>query len=172
MKILLLLSLFTISAFGQDLKKHPIYAQIIKNKPGIDKEYAMEVSNIIYKMHKKYHIPSRIFTAILMQESGYSLKAKGKHCGYTKELERECIYSDYGISQIHYITAELWGFDVNKLTIDLEYSVESGAKVLHDVMKRFKSKDDDYWVRYNCGFRGDTKRDTCQIYKKFVERYL
>jgi hypothetical protein len=41
----------------------------------------MQVSNIIHKMHKKYHIPSRIFTAILAQESRYSLKAKGCHKG-------------------------------------------------------------------------------------------
>lgn len=173
MKILLiLLSLFTFNAMAGECDKHPIYCQIVKNKPKIDKKYAMRLSNVIYKMHKKYHIPTRIFTAILRQESGYSLEAKGKQCGYTKLGLKECVYTDYGISQIHWKSAELWDFDVVKLTTDLEYSVEAGAKILADVMRRFEAKDNNWYVRYNCGFRGNTKRDTCQIYKKLVERYL
>jgi hypothetical protein len=161
--------------YGVDLDKHPIYAQIIKNKPSIDKDYAMKLSNIIYKMHKKYHIPSRIFTAILMQESGYSLKAKGCHSGYRKEnleMIETKVCTDFGITQIYYKTAKRWNFDIDRLTENLEYSVEAGAIVLHDIMERFEAKDNDWYVRYNCGFRGTTKRDTCQIYKKLVDRYL
>jgi len=209
MKILLLLFLFSASAFGKDCTKHPIFCQIVKNKKGINKKYAMELSNVIYKMHRKYHIPSRIFTAILMQESGYKLGAKGCHSGiqqpskkYMETAKDTCLYNkpeepkkralgcmhrnfrlttykeeakictDFGISQIYYKTAKRWEFDIDKLTDDLEYSVESGAKVLHDIMERFEAKDTDYWVRYNCGFKGTTKRDTCRIYKKLVERYL
>lgn len=165
--------LFSFSTLANiDCSKNPIYCQIVKNKPSINKKYAMKLSNLIYKMHKKYHIPSRIFTAILMQESGYSLGAKGKYCGLTSEGVKNCIYTDFGISQIHWKTAELWGFDVAKLTTNLEYSVEAGAKVLHDVQERFEAKDSDWYLRYNCGFRGGTKRDTCQIYKKLIDRYL
>jgi len=199
--------LFSLSSYAADCEKHPIFCQIKQNKPGIDSDYAMKLSNIIYKMHKKYHIPSRIFTAILMQESGYSLGAKGCHKGiqqpskkYIETANNICqvgkvgvpeanikgclknfpqmgnietkVCTDFGISQIYYKTAKGWGFDISRLTTDLEYSVEAGAKVLHDIMERFEAKDNDYWVRYNCGFRSTTKRDTCQIYKKMVQRYL
>jgi len=203
---LLLLFSFSYNSYSADCDKHPIYCQILKNRPKLNKKYAMRLSNIIYKMHRKYHIPSRIFTAILNQESGYSLKAKGCHWGIEKTLKHtnEDVYAyikvedldtqrisfvpmrfpplpvnketkvctDFGISQIYYKTAKRWKFDLEKLTTDLSYSVEAGAKVLHGFMEKYEAKENDWWVRYNCGVRGSTKRDTCQIYKKLVERYL
>jgi hypothetical protein len=194
----LLMMISNANAKSINCKKHPIFCQITKNKPSINKKYAMKLSNVIYKMHRKYHIPSRIFTAILMQESGYSLEAKGCHSGLAVDdfklktcldlaLKKKTVYSqcamsvdvvetkvctDFGITQIYYKTAKRWKFNINKLTENLEYSVEAGAIVLHDIMERFEAEDVNYWVRYNCGFRGTTKRDTCQIYKKLVERYL
>lgn len=192
--LFIVLLLFSTSLYSNtDCSRHPIFCQITKNKPNIDKTYAMELSNLIYKMHKKYHIPSRLFTAILMQESGYRLEAKGCQEGIRKKTESEIqweLYSnirksigiipytkskvctDFGISQIYFKTAKGWGFDIERLTTDLEYSVEAGAKVLHDVMERFEARDNDWYTRYNCGFRGSTKRDTCQIYKKLIKRYL
>lgn len=145
--------------------------QIVKNSPNIDKKYAMKLSNIIYKMHRKYHIPSRIFTAILRQESGYSLRARGKQC-ILFEGNKVCGPSDFGISQIHINNVIKLRLDFDKLTNDLEYSVEAGAKILAGFMKRYEARDNNWWVRYNCGTRSSTKRDTCQIYKKLVERYL
>ena len=198
-KLLILLFLFSNDVLAVKCKDHPIYCQIIKNKSKINKKYAMRLSNIIYKMHKKYRIPSRIFTAILMQESGYSLEAKSCHSGVVKKMTEEeardachtfdvmafanCfrestkmveakVCTDFGISQIYYKTAKRWKFNIRSLTQNLEYSVEAGAKVLHDIMKRFKDKDKDWFTRYNCGFKGTTRRDTCQIYKKLVERYM
>lgn len=200
MKIISILLLFlSFSAYAVDCKKHPIYCQIKKNQPEIDSKFAMRLSNVIYEMHKKYHIPTRIFTAILMQESGYTLKVNGCHSGlYQKSTPEEArdqchtfdvqkfsdcfkektefvekrICSDFGISQIYYKTAQRFKIDITRLTTDLEYSVEAGARVLADFMERHEAKDNDWWVRYNCGARGTTKRDTCQIYKKLVERYL
>lgn len=153
--------------------RNPIYCQIKKNSPSINGQYAMQLSNIIYKMHKKYGIPSNIFTAILMQESKYTLTAKGRHCGYTKDFKKICVYSDYGISQIHYKSAELWKFDVERLTKDLEYSVEAGAKILQYFMKRFEQNEPDKWYsRYNCGTASNVDRDICKEYKTAVDRYL
>jgi len=174
-KLLLPLILFSSISYGADCSKHPIFCQIKKNKPKISNKKAMNLSNIIYKMHRKYHVPSRIFTAILMQESGYSLEAKGCYKGIPDTdrlggVVKVCM--DFGISQIYYKTAQSFKFDIDKLTTDLDYSVEAGAKVLADFMNRYEAKDNDWWVRYNCGSRGTTKRDTCQIYKKLVERYL
>ena len=39
-------------------------------------------------------------------------------------------------------------------------------------MKKYEARDNNWYLRYNCGTRGTTKRDTCQIYKTLVERYL
>jgi len=212
MKYLFLLLLLSTYTYGAT--KHPIFNQIIKNSPKIDRKYAMKLSNIIYKMRIKYHIPSRIFTAILRQESNYSLKAKGCHGGmreltgsekltidikcsawekkYINNIEwsvsperynRVCVANrypkietkvcnDFGISQINYRTARRFDIDIDRLTNDLEYSVEAGAIVLSEFMKRYEARDNEWYLRYNCGSRSTTKRDTCQIYKKLISRYL
>jgi hypothetical protein len=87
--------------------------------------------------------------------------------------ERVC--TDFGISQIHIATAKLEGysFDIDKLTTDLEYSIESGIKVLSYFHKRYSKKEKDWWVRYNCGAvkNIDTSK-TCQTYKKMVSRFF
>jgi len=181
MKLLLLLSLFSINAFGVDLKRNPIYAQIIKNKPKIEKKYAMELSNIIHKATVKYHISPRIFTAILMQESSYRLEAKGCHKGIRKRSVKEImveiypppiaeeieICSDFGIGQIYYKTAKSFGFDIYSLTTDLEYSIDAAAQVLSDFRKRYEARELYYWTRYNASSK--IKR---RIYKELVQRYL
>lgn len=162
---------------------HPIYCQIIKNKTIrggkvlINKDYAMKLSNIIYKMHKKYHVPSRIFTAILMQESGYKLDSTNCIKGYLKKEEeitkiKAEVCQDFGISMINRYHIDRGAFEVERLLNDLEYSVEAGAIILADFMERYEARENDYWVRYNCGEKGSTKRITCKTYKKLVERYL
>lgn len=152
---------------------HKIYCQIIKNSPSIDRNYAMTMSNYIYKFSKKYGISSRVYTAILAQESMYKLNAKnctkGLHKDYMIPVEA-C--SDFGISQIHYNNIPRFKFNVGKLLNNLEYSIEAGFKVLHDIKKRVDISDKDWYTRYNCGLKGTTKRETCQRYKKLVEKYL
>ena len=177
--LLLLLILFSANAFAEaDCEKHPIYCHIIKNmtlesgKVCISKQKAMKVSNLIYKMHKKYNISARLFTAMLRQESRYSLKAQGIQCiGY--QGKKICGPSDYGISQVNITTAERFGFDLDKLSEDLEYSIEAGAIVLADFKKKYEKKDGEYyWLRYNCGTKKGVDRETCQNYRKKVEKFL
>ncbi len=176
-----------------NLAKHPIYSQIIKNKPTINKKYAMRLSNVIYNATRKYHLPPRIFTAILMQESNYRLGATGCHWGLTlpqcstlklTSIKAKCktnpelfrkevrVCSDFGIGQIHYKNIEAHKLNTTMLLTDLKYSIEASAIVLRDFKKRYERKDIDWWVRYNCGTKGSTERDTCRIYKKLVSRYL
>jgi hypothetical protein len=167
--------------------KHPIFCQIKKNNKKIDKKYAMKLSNIIYKATRTYHIPPRIFTAILAQESQYSLQAKGCHRGIvyiprppmsdieyadhntevTATYQEVKVCSDFGIGQIYFKTAKGYGFNIDLLVSDLNYSVNAAAKVLADFQKRYEAKEVDWWTRYNA--RSKTKR---QIYKTLVERYL
>jgi len=179
-KLLLPLILFSSISYGADCSKHPIFCQIKKNQPSIKKEYDMKLSNVIYKAAKKHKISAKIYTAILRQESNYSLSAKGCHKGLMEVKNPELqgvafvevkICNDFGMSQINYRTAKRYGLDNAKLLTDLEYSIMAGAKVLAD-FKKYGKKDKDWWTRYNCGTRSSTKRDTCQIYKSLVSRYL
>jgi len=162
--------LLVLTTEAADCNKHPIYCQIKKNRPKISKKYAMVLSNVIYKATRKYHIPPRIFTAILAQESSYSLKAKGCHRGLL-EQDREMIEvkicADFGIGQIYFKTAKGFGFDISMLTTDLEYSIDAAAQVLGDFKKRYERREVTWWTRYNA--RSKIKR---KIYKQLVERYF
>jgi len=164
-----ILTLIVHEAHGFDSNKHPIYKQIIKNKPKISKKYAMELSNIIHRLSKKYNIDSRIYTAILAQESGYNLAAKNCVSGYaagTGEIVKIC--ADIGISQLNYRNIEKLKLDVDRLQVDLEYSVEAGANILSNFKKRYSKKEPvSYWSRYNSST--PSKR---RIYELLVERYL
>ena len=71
------------------------------------------------------------------------------------------------MSQIYYKTARALKFDIDKLTTDLEYSVDAGAIVLADFRKRYSHKEVDWWTRYNAS--STSKR---AVYKGLVERYL
>ena len=150
---------------------HPIYCQIIKNKPTIDKGFAMRLSNILYHASRKHNIPANIYTAILMQESTYRLEAKNCHRGILVDnVQKENIVkicSDFGISQIYYKTAKLFEFSINQLTSDLEYSVEAGAIVLAEFHKRYGHREINWWTRYNSSTA--VKRN---IYRQLVEQYI
>lgn len=103
-----------------------------------------------------------------MQESGYRLAAKGCHEGRNvADFTYAKVCSDFGMSQIYFKTAQGFGFDIDRLLTDLDYSVEAGAIVLADFQKRYSHKELDWWTRYNASSRA--KRN---IYKTLVERYL
>lgn len=182
--LLVFLGVSSAEAKSISCSKHPIYCQIKKNSPRINKKKAMHLSNVIHKVSRKYSLPTRIFVGILAQESGYKLEAKGCHKGLVKEVvETETrlpmtihptveykevkVCADFGIGQIYYKTAKGFGFDLNKLTTDLDYSIEAAAQVLADFKKRYSAREVDWWTRYNA--RSRIKR---KIYKQLVERYF
>jgi len=152
---------------------HKIFCQIVKNNPRINKKYAFKLSNIIFKLSKKHKVNARIYTAILAQESMYKLDAKnckkGLHKDYIKPIK---VCFDFGISMINHRTVSSYNFNLNKLLNDLEYSVEAGMIVFSWFQKTYGKKEKDFWVRYNCGTKKSIDRETCQTYKKLVERYL
>jgi hypothetical protein len=182
--LLIFLGVSNAHAKSVNCNKHPIYCQIKKNSPRIDKKKAMHLSNVIHKISRKYSLPTRIFVGILAQESGYKLEAKGCHKGLVKEVthmetrapmtthpiveyKEVKVCADFGIGQIYYKTAKGFGFNLNKLTTDLDYSVEAAAQVLADFKKRYSAREVDWWTRYNA--RSRIKR---KIYKQLVERYF
>jgi len=171
MKILIVVTLISTISWTTYAEDHPIYNQIIKNAPKIDKKYAFDLSNKIHKVTKKYNLNARIYTAILAQESMYKLDAincvKGLH-EVSRTPSKVC--RDFGISQINFKNIPRFGFNIDLLLTDLEYSVEAGAKVLADVKKRIKNNK-NYWVGYNCGTR-NIHRKACKDYKKLVMRFM
>lgn len=76
------------------------------------------------------------------------------------------VCTDFGIGQIWHATAESYEFDLDKLTSDLEYSVEAAAIVLKDFKNMYSKKDPEWWTRYNASTPSKRQR-----YKKFVELY-
>lgn len=69
-------------SFGQvDCNRHSIFCHIVEIKPSINKQYAMELSNSIYKATQKYSVPKRLFTAIIAQESMFRMGAKNTKTG-------------------------------------------------------------------------------------------
>lgn len=154
-----------------DCVKHPIFCQILVNKPTIGYPYAMRLSNIIHRFTRKYKVNSQLFTAMLMQENKYRLKDNNCTEGMFKHKEgysKLKVCTDFGISQIHYKTAKRYNFDFEKLNTNLEYSVMAGTQVLSDFKKLYRKKEPNtWWTRYNASTK--SKR---LIYQGFVEEYL
>jgi len=168
MKYLIMLLLISPQALSESKvtmyeKQDEILQQIIVNKPEIDIRHAMRLSYFIVHESAKVGINPQLFAAILMQESSYQLGAK--NCKDTEAGYEIC--TDYGLSQIHYKTVALYGFDKKKLTTDMEYSIKAGLRVLSDFKKRYGNKEIHYWTRYNSSNPKARKK-----YQERVERWL
>lgn len=129
--------------------------QVQKNKPKLDAEYADRLAKALIKYAKKHNIKVELLTAILMQESGYKVKAINHKS------------KDYGIGQINKKTIKNFKFDQDRILSDVEYSVEAAAIVLADFKRMYGKREAQYWTRYNSSDK--TKR---QVYGKLVARYL
>lgn len=135
-----------------------VYDQIKRNNPKLPEWYVLKLTSTIRSVTKKYNIPKRLFTAMLMQESGYKLKAKNCDSG-------TC--TDFGVSQIHISSVRRYKLSVQKLTTDLEYSIEAGAKILHDFQEMYGKKEREYWTRYN-----SSNQSARNLYAKRVAQWL
>jgi len=135
--------------------RNPIYCQIIKNNPTINKAYAFKLSNVIHYSAKLYDINPNLYTSILAQESMYKLRAVNTRS------------KDYGIAQINHNTIKAYGFSIDKLTSDVEYSVKAGARVLADFKRSYGHKEKSYWTRYN-----SSKPDKRIKYQQLVESFM
>jgi soluble lytic murein transglycosylase-like protein len=143
---------------------------ILKNKKISDRK-AHDLSEIIDKYSKIYNIDPILFSSIIMQESTYNLKAIKKTCGY-KDKKETCLDTDFGISQIHYKTALSYKFDIDRLTRDLDYSVESGFIVLSYFKKKYEKTEKNWYCRYNVGTAKKEKiKEKCLNYVKLIKRH-
>ena len=176
MKILLLLLLFNLSAFGRNLNKHPIYSQIIKNQPKIDKKYAMKLSNIIYKAAHKYKGDSVLAVAIATQETGIKNKHRRQNViqFFEKCDEEKCAedwkiirgVSDVCMFQFHVNTIVNYDIDPIKLKNDINYCVDWHFKLMN-IKKKLCRKMNKPWACYH-----SKNKHLRNMYIKLVERYL
>ena len=169
-----------------DCNKHKIYCHMLDNYKiankgksiKVNKRYAMRVSNVIYKMARRYNLDQRLFTAILAQESTYRVGAKNCARGILAKGSRLLkvkskyingrVCFDFGIGQINISTVEDFGFDIHKLLTDLHYSVEASAIILREKRRMHSKKDKEWWwSRYNAGNKRKRK-----VYQDNVGRFL
>lgn len=143
--ILLFSLFFNITIASEDVT----YNQILINKPNIDKIYARKLALLINKTAIKHDFSPKLYAAILMQESAYNVKRIAKTTGIHNGIEQS-VETDFGISQIHYKTIKRYKFNRQKLTNNLEYSIEAGGKVLGDFKRKFKHEK-HWYLRYNVG---------------------
>ena len=109
------LSLFCMTASAKttpvDCQHHPLYCHILTLQPNIDKPWAMNFSNLLFRYSKRHQLDPWISLAIAMQES--SLKKNQRKipvliqyqdCQTTpcqKKLRLVQGISDIGLFQLH-----------------------------------------------------------------------
>lgn len=99
MKNLIILITFLLSfpapALALDCKVHKTACQILKNAPEMKVKKALELSNVIIAIAKRYQLPTRLITAIARQESNYNVSAKNCTTGYRdpSEVEQDTNFS-------------------------------------------------------------------------------
>jgi len=175
-KIILLLFLINFNVLGVNLEKNPIYGKIIKNKPSINKKYAMKLSNIIYKMSRKYKGDPILAVAIATQETGLKNKHRKQNVlqFFNKCNEKKCVekwkvvrgISDVCMFQFHVNTIINYNIDPIKLKNNIEYCVEWHFKLMN-IKKKLCKNMDKPWGCYH-----SRNKRLQNIYINFVERYL
>ena len=123
---------------NQAAQARSTYEQILDNKPSIDRTYALKLSIIIDSIADKYKIPANAIASIAMVESSYKLNAINRHS------------NDFGIMQINSYNIKAYKLDRDRLLTDLNYSVESGAKIFKWFYKTYGTLE-EATKRYNCG---------------------
>jgi soluble lytic murein transglycosylase-like protein len=152
MKTIILSIFLTVSANAGNFGT--VLSQLKKRAPNLPKYEQIMLAHTITKICNQHKINPRLFTAILIQESGLKLDAINKKS------------NDYGISQINKHTIARYKFNKQKLLTDVHYSISAGVLVLADFKKSYGKRDKFYWTRYNTS--NPEKRE---VYKKLVMRH-
>lgn len=152
--------LLTGKAEAADCNKHKIYCRIVKLQPKVNKQWAMKLSNYIYKYSNIYKIDTDLVTAMLMQESSYIYKHRKvtglervETCddkGFcTEELIEKTIYTDFGPFQFSYYTTKRYKIDPIRLENDLHYATKWFFKFLSGKIKTCKHLGSEAWSCYH-----------------------
>ena len=192
MSKLLIMLIFSTPAMAKvDCNKHKVYCRIVELQPSIKKDFALELSNHIYRKAKKYKTDPMISVAIAMQESSlrninrvdvgipehctkekrYLLITNSDNLTFVPHTE-DCksltkVVTDIGVFQIHIQTAKNFDIDPYRLLGDIEYQVESHMKILTTKLKKCKKYGEYAWSCYHSKTESHRKE-----YIKRVNKYL
>lgn len=128
--LLAILPLFFISITAEakvNCDRHPIYCQMVKLKPSINRTFAMELSNYIYKYSRRYNTDPMVSVAIAMQESSLTNIDRMGSLIDTKSGKVVKGVTDVGVFQLHVDTIQNykeqlgWDIDFQRLRTDVEY---------------------------------------------------
>jgi hypothetical protein len=143
-----------------DCNVHKIYCKIVKLQPWIDKDFAMEVSDMIHKGAKKYGLDPMVSVAILNQESSFRNintfhieKTITQSCNESKCVKKvieEHEVVDMGIAQINITTALHFDLDIERLfKLDTAYAIESHFIILSSKVRTCDHLGEEAWSCYH-----------------------
>ncbi len=124
---------FSSTLYATDCHKNPVYCHIIRIAPKTPN--AMELSNSIARAGKKYGVDPHILVAIGMQES--TLRPIHRIVGVVDASSCKLKITDYGMFQINEHTIPIYKLDQVRLLVDVDYQIDSGARVLADKLRMF-----------------------------------
>lgn len=113
---------------------NPVYCDILKLRPNVDKPFARALSNSIAKYSRKFGFDPKISVAIAMQESSFS---NINRLGTVLTKRNHVVHgiTDVGVFQIHIETiAGLRengsDIDIERLKVDVDYQTYWHARIL------------------------------------------
>jgi hypothetical protein len=171
--IILNIAFVSVTASAADCVKHPIYCKIKSLNPKLSHEFAMTLSNLIYKGAKGAGTDPMVSVAIAMQESSLMNRHRRSRVVSPSGTVYDG-FTDIGVFQIHVDTAIEMSLDIPKLINDIEYQVESHFKILKRKVKVCTKKREKlkvlYGLEWSC-YHSYTE-STREKYIKLVGRYL
>lgn len=175
----LLMALIPILAQAEpNCLKNPIYCDILKLKPSVDRELAVKLSNSVARYSRKFGIDPKISIAIAMQESSFK---NVNRLGTVLTKRNHVVHgiTDIGVFQIHIETiSDLKDsgsdIDVERLKVDVDYQAFWHAKILKKKMSVCKIKREKLQVaagqEWSC-YHSFTEEER-ETYVDYVDPYL
>lgn len=141
-----------------DCNKHKVYCHIVRISPRTPN--AMELSNTISRLGKKFGVNPHLIVAIAMQES--SLRNVNRVSGVIDASGCRLVVTDYGMLQVNVNSIKHYKLHGDLLSWNREYQLYAGVLILADKIKTF-----GHWSAYH----SMTPKHN-QKYRQLVGRYL
>lgn len=139
--------------------KHPLYCVIRQLNPSVEHDWAMRLSNLLYKYGKQHDLDPYRSLAIAMQESSLrETNRRDKFILLTEDCGKQSCkptyevingISDMGVFQFHIRTILNNNIDPLRLNNDLEYAVATHFKILKDKYRICAKYAAEAWSCYH-----------------------
>jgi soluble lytic murein transglycosylase-like protein len=118
-----------------------VQQQILRNSPK-PPHSALRLASAFVSSGLKHGVDPRLLAAIGFVESRYFVGAVNKRS------------NDWGLMQVNSYNIKAMKLSKRRLLTDVEYSIDSGARILAYFQKRYKKSEPNTWMcRYNIGSR-------------------